>query len=888
MRVQSFLSPNFSVANSGVQVNKKNSMSSITQLMPSSSCHSNVIQISFRGNFDKNPNQFVSIAPEHGGLGLKNYAIGGLANVADEGPNSWVKHYGADVRSFLPYHSYANDDGGIKIIKVLKDAKGKPILSADPKDFKVVDLSYKLQEDEKFVIQDAPSKGKCAFRILEETGIDGSVKRPAILGFDIEAVPYKLFKMADRAGKDTAYIVHTKAMAKAAKAYAYTQGWEEIHYADFNKAIAEHILPRLNSEAHGNFNPANIWLHDRPAFLTIPSLVNKAASGDPYYQGLRVHSTLHNPGRSYQGHNANPIEFFKLVADEGDLARLKAHPDFSFLQRLDSKHNDKIKLTKEELEQANKILKPFLEKFVDDFGVYNISAVPVAAIRTNPSNYTGGTVSMNYGFEMANHNTPDIAGGLTRMLASIPTINITNGSTPSNLRLNDKNAGFGRGGNLLTDNKSGFQTYEPKFDPETKKITNIGEILTAKKTNKKWLIDLIADKAKAGEAELKKVFFNAEQIEPPAGSKVQPTSVLGSLSSFEEGDKLLMGWGRPDAQKGYPTTIQSFLDFLKDSSVSEEVRKHTKLLLGAGPEPWEKNDAADWVKIQSLVKEVQELEGGKFKGNVCYVNGLFPNRLVACADLSIFSSRYEPCGITPLESFTAGTPVMSIKTGGAPDFVSPYQVGQSIDNATGFLTKKAFMVSSEILGKPSDMTAELLDAARIESSAKELAQVIKTALMLDDLTTQRMAENALYTKTDWHENIAFNKGVSANQRYMNEVFHLSDVGNKLSFFEGRERNTKDIRRLVGDFGPETVISKVETVVVQSTEKVKAVVKSGMSKRAVVLSAVAGTALIATASYLFSKKHAPESAISVGSPLQSNNYDKYARARVSNHGFSHTA
>ena len=54
--------------------------------------------------FGKNPNQILSVAPEHKNLGLGCYDKGGLAVVAKEAPMSWVKDLKADVRSMLPYH----------------------------------------------------------------------------------------------------------------------------------------------------------------------------------------------------------------------------------------------------------------------------------------------------------------------------------------------------------------------------------------------------------------------------------------------------------------------------------------------------------------------------------------------------------------------------------------------------------------------------------------------------------------------------------------------------------------------------------------------------------------------------------------------------------------
>ena len=65
----------------------------------------------------KNPNQILSIAPEHKGLGLKCYDKGGLAVVAREAPESWVKNLGADVRSVLAYHSESTS-GNIMIARI--------------------------------------------------------------------------------------------------------------------------------------------------------------------------------------------------------------------------------------------------------------------------------------------------------------------------------------------------------------------------------------------------------------------------------------------------------------------------------------------------------------------------------------------------------------------------------------------------------------------------------------------------------------------------------------------------------------------------------------------------------------------------------------------------
>ena len=67
----------------------------------------------------------------------------------------------------------------------------------------------------------------------------------------------------------------------------------------------------------------------------------------------------------------------------------------------------------------------------------------------------------------------------------------------------------------------------------------------------------------------------------------------------------------------------------------------------------------EYQKISKIERDGIE---GIFKGNAVYINGLFPNRVVNCSDSGYFGSRWEPCGITPLECYASGTPVISIKT----------------------------------------------------------------------------------------------------------------------------------------------------------------------------------------------------------------------------------
>ncbi len=538
----------------------------------------------------------------------------------------------------------------------------------------------------------------------------------------------------------------------------------------------------MNTAEHGHYNPANIWLHDRPAFMVMNTIANLSNAGNTYYDGLRVDGRFHNPGRDYQGVESNPFEFFKMVAEKRDIDLLNKHPQIDKLKEIEAKWGT---ATAEERRFANQIMRPFMENFLDDFGTFNITMSPISATRLNSENMTAGTVSINYGKEMKSMSTPDIAQYLTKKLAEIKTIDITNGSTPANLRLNDANADFCQKGEIngLTKAKSGFTPFEYKAVIEDGKLIsdNLQEVMAAKKANTKWFLNSLSTAYEAGGGNgVLKMFFSDNQISKGA-------NVIGHLSGYKEGDMLFMGWGRPDKQKGYPSTFQAFLDFLKDPNVPKETKAHTKLIVGAGI--WDEG-ARDYSWVKNIIEQIEKLDGGIYKGNACYVNGFFPNRLVGCATHSIFTSRFEPCGITPLESFAAGTPVVSTRTGGAPDFVAATR---------GYLTEHAYLRSAEELaidaaeyaGKSGEEIGNVIDAHRMFSNASEVRGCLIAATTdYGKETYASMVQDAITQKIDWHENKAYNNGKSANERYMTEVFEV-DKGIEA-------RNNKPLKRLVGE------------------------------------------------------------------------------------------
>ena len=187
-------------------------------------------------------------------------------------------------------------------------------------------------------------------------------------------------------------------------------------------------------------------------------------------------------------------------------------------------------------------------------GMYNITKIAIEATKSNPHNFTFGTVSPNFDKEMKSPDM-DVAPGLGQDLREIKTISPLNGSTPASLGLDNNTADFGRGGNILSERKHGYTPLV--YDGDIEKY------LHDKELNAKWFTDILSEAQEKGQDALNKVFFNDLQIE-------QGRSVMGNISDFHPGkDLLIIGWGRPDEQKAFPITLEGYIKFLENLELED-------------------------------------------------------------------------------------------------------------------------------------------------------------------------------------------------------------------------------------------------------------------------------------------------------------------------------
>ena len=772
----------------------------------------NIVTLSFKGNPSKHPNQIAGFATESNYLG-GIYCAGGLGDVAEALPDSIANHAkevigkDVDMRTFHPYYSFDDSEGRIYVAKkeaVEKFNKGEPLVRGE--DFILVDQNYKLKDGESFaLITQTEGQGGQKIKkmhLLKDTGLSGNVERVAKDNFNMETIPYRIFEVDTHgARKDRMYIIHTPEMASGKSAYgiyskyvdktpngtkayggttayggskaygggAVPQKGEkffsgraagDMFFTEQIRAM-EKALEKMDNSANGNFNPQNIMLHDRFAYSMLTDATQYMSEGNKYWNGIKYVPIFHNPGRTYQGCFANPVDFFKIVATKTDLDKLKANENYNKVNEISEKIA-KGNATTEECTQLYNFFEPYFKKYIDSEGCFNMTKIAIATADEYSGNCSPGNVSRYYGKETRDFATEDIAKGLTQDLINIKdkTIDVVNGAKPANMASNKQDGFFGTGtlNNIFKDVKD-VRKYTPFAISDS-----VDKIYSAKKSNKTNLINIIADatsKSSSDSDAVAKVFFSDSVISGNRGKDANLKLTLGGLSPANEKDILFLSWGRPDPQKGLKVTARAFRKFLQDETVPLETRLHSKLLFGAGKDVF-RDGNKEWEGIKEEMQKIAEIEvngkKGIFKGNACYVNGLFPNRLANCTDASIFTSRWEPCGITPFESFATGTPVINIKSGGAPDFITP--------GKTGLLTNDPFMLSASKLGLDKNVSYDVLDEARVEHSAKDTANMIKEFLKpVEDGTFEakqkQYIENCLKEKIEWHNNNAYNGGKSA-------------------------------------------------------------------------------------------------------------------------------
>lgn len=865
------------------------------------------VLITFTGA-DKNMNQIHSVSVEDNIFGLNIYKAGGQGSIAEQITTALTLD-GEDARGVVPYLSPGNQDSGIKVLCVPQDMDPAKLPSTMPeKYFKAYPLNTPIEQIAKeqnttadrilYVAHDPAdfvkrgkevSKEKEAkFIVLKRMGIKREIERIDETALDkIKKIPYEIFKweskrkakrmengvLVEKEIPVVRYVIHTADLAKAPKIYAYDMfsgdnPLTSLYFRDFCDASID-MLPELAEK--DKYNPASVIGHCRTGFGVTESVIDRSVNSK-FFRGYRVVDIFHNPTPNYQGEVYSPFDMLRYKARPEDWEKLRKIPQYRQLVDIDARFRAGHRPNDEEWNMIDKIVRPFLKNYRDDDFKYNLSIAPIIGKMKNPENIDANHVSHTFAKAVMEYN--DLAKGLTNKFRQARDMGLTIGGRPNGCNidswgLDDPTKSFGNSANGLSMDLSWYHPYNPKTD-------SIDHIVKQKRANTEGFLNLLGDcydervndisnfNTVGKKDKLTKLFFTDSQID-------NGFHVLGAMTGFDPKDIVLTSWGRSDKQKGFPMIFEAYYQMLKDSKIPEEFKQHTKIILGSGPEPW-KDDygKGDFSKIKEIMYKIQTEFGGKYKGNVMYVNGFYPNRLTTAHTFTIFGSRYEPQGQTPLEGMLSGAVPGSTNEGAAGEAI--ITASENKAKANGFRTKYAFMKNVEDLGfgaiDLSTVSKEQKNAKRFELTAAELKDVIydmNKVYREEPKLYEKMVENGVHALMDWHDNHAINGGRSTLQLYTEDGFELHKG------WKGRNKNP--LQRLVGEFGSMTETFKQETVNAVGHKVSEA------QNRWVKAAAITGISLtaIGSALYVYYKKKTASLGSSVAEPPKTTDANPAAKS-----------
>ena len=221
-------------------------------------------------------------------------------------------------------------------------------------------------------------------------------------------------------------------------------------------------------------------------------------------------------------------------------------------------------------------------------------------------------------------------------------------------------------------------------------------------------------------------------------------SVMGHIDSKYIADinagkdvPLFVSWGRGDFQKGHPITLEAFIKFAKSKEGSNA------LLVMGGELPKGANETR---RILELMERVNA--DASLKGRIAFIDGFAPGyAMSSAAEFASFSSRFEPCGLTPPEAEKYFCTPMVVNTQGLSQQIFDPRTAAEGEMINGYKTVNEFYMPKakvdSIIELFATKTRELDDAAKaqlksdfpyscddlslFEQFAEEYQKLLKTA-----------------------------------------------------------------------------------------------------------------------------------------------------------------
>ncbi|MBE7706443.1 MAG: glycogen synthase [Cyanobacteria bacterium SIG30] len=735
---------------------------------------------------------------------------GGVATVI----NDWIKQWGeykpqngvpTQHNFFIPYYNgdVIVENGEVQVHPVTLEENGTK------------STYYVADVDD--ITKVKGNKGK-KFKLEEVT--TGIIRENDTTTGEAKDVEYKIFEATDAVPKEflpegnTARVFMvavpktasmSKQYAKRGGDFAYVGGELYENYAQFAKATIEG-MPNMGSD----IDPRNIVIHDWHPSAAAKFIQDQANAGVDMYQDVNIGYIIHNIGRGgYQGLGSSEFDMFKALATEDEFKAVVGSKEFKELT---------LSRGPETPKKWGEFWKKLMPNMVDEKGTINPSMIPIKLAETGYVSMAG--VSPSYVEECAEN--PEFAEGLTKALKVLrdngQLIGVTNGlAKPSReLQISPNAAKYYNEKffeNATIKYADGTLVKPMKtFDPVNVDIKEVDEV---KKYNKYNFIERLV-KYK----DIEELPENMSREDVVAGvTKGKPANITSTLNedtlkSLEEGNpKLFVSWGRGDFQKAFDEVLDGIIKYVK----SDEDDGKSIFVICGGLQPGEEGD-----NIKKIIKEMAQMP--ELKGRFAYIDGWGPaDAMASAADFALFPSRFEPCGLTPQETYARGGLVISSNTGGMKKTVIDYT--ENPEKATGFRTKNGFYyidpekirdkelektpagakliqvrdntasrIKSDIetenkkraryglaeeivsdkkimeMAKESGEYKKAVRAYRDDVMSSEIATTIAKATNLDSSAISKMRLNAITREMDWHNNVDTNDGKSAMERYEEHFF----------------------------------------------------------------------------------------------------------------------
>lgn len=498
-----------------------------------------------------------------------------------------------------------------------------------------------------------------------------------------------LFRLKDEKDNRVHYFVFDETTAeyekpyqapKSATKFTYAtgakspnNGWEGTAYAKNSKAFVE-LLPDLiadKAKQGDDFNPATVVCSDSQTAYTHEYLVQKSLN-DKNYDEIKSTHIGHNLGPGYCGETSMQNMFVNLGATPEQIKKIESDPIYK--QGL----------------LGDDYFKPYVKETLDETGVANANQIALHYADKSRANGEGfiksfSVVAEDYAESIATN--PQAAYNIHQAAKKLYNDGVFNGilnpledpDVDATKKLPQRACPRYNEDCIDID-----ETCYPAFDVYPKNVS-YEQMREIKNSNKQKLFERFSAKDMTIIAGNRGKRAEETRINPEAkgvydGPAIKPELI--DLVKQGKGDEvpLFVSWGRLDTQKGFDIATDAFEKFAKTPE-----GKNAVLIVGAGLI----KGSEESEKVENKIKGM--LADPDLQGRVVHIDGWAPGYAMAsAADAALFTSRFEPCGLTDVESMKYYcTPIVTNTQGFKQKNFDPRNANEA-HKATSFKTQHEY------------------------------------------------------------------------------------------------------------------------------------------------------------------------------------------------------